>query len=189
MQQAIQGLYYTENIQAKGDKLIEFLDTRRWSSVTDAEHSRKYQHYGFTYNYKTRKIDEACDPIPEELRPLQEELTTFCKEHGLIDDTYTFNQCIVNDYLPGQGINKHTDINAYGGVIGCYTFGSGATMTFRNKDRVESIYVKPNSLYIMSGESRYLWTHEMPSRKSDMVEGKKIMRGRRVSVTFRYAPI
>jgi alkylated DNA repair dioxygenase AlkB len=182
----IQGLYYTEGVQ--GDGIIAALDKGNWSSVTDSINSRKYQHYGFTYNYKTRKIDEVCDPLPEVLIPLQQELTSFCKQHGLIDDTYLFNQCIVNDYQPGQGINKHTDIKAYGAVIGCYTFGSGAMMTFRNKDRVENIYVKPNSLYVMSGESRYLWTHEMPSRKSDMVDGKKILRDRRVSVTFRYAP-
>jgi alkylated DNA repair dioxygenase AlkB len=184
----MEGLYYTEEIQAKGEEIIEFLDTCEWSSVTEAENSRKYQHYGFTYNYKTRKIDEACEPIPEELEPLQEELTRFCREKGLIEDDYVFNQCIVNDYQPGQGINKHTDIKAYGAVIGCYTFGSGATMVFRNKDSMESIYVKPNSLYVMSGPSRHEWTHEMPSRKSDMVEGKRIMRGRRVSVTFRNAP-
>ena len=184
---SIQGLYYTEDIQA--NDVIEALDQGHWSSVTDAPNSRRYQHFGFTYNYQTRKIDEACDPIPESLIPLQQFLTTFCKQNGLIDDTYVFNQCIVNDYQPGQGINKHTDIKAYGAVIGCYTFGSGATMTFRNKDRVEHLYVKPNSLYIMSGESRYLWTHEMPSRKSDVVLGKKVPRDRRVSVTFRYAPI
>jgi hypothetical protein len=41
----------------------------------------------------------------------------------------------------------------------------------------------------MSGASRYIWTHEMSSRKCDMVEGKKIVRGRRVSVTFRCVPV
>ena len=34
-------------------------------------------------------------------------------------------------------------------------------MTFKNKDKTHDLYVKPNSLYIMSGDSRYLWTHEM----------------------------
>ena len=185
----MQGLYYTEDIHLNGEEIIKYLDTREWSSVTESENSRKYQHYGFTYNYKTRKIDEACEPIPEGLKPLQEHLTKYCKDHGLIDDGYVFNQCIVNDYQPGQGIGKHIDIKAYGGVIGCYTFGSGATMTFRNKEKEESIYVKGKSLYVMSGESRNVWTHEMASRKSDMVEGKRIARGRRVSVTFRNAPM
>jgi alkylated DNA repair dioxygenase AlkB len=112
----------------------------------------------------------------------------YCLQENLIDPSHEFNQCIINKYEPGQGINKHIDIKAYGPVIGCFTFGSGAVMTFRRKDEVHHLYVKPNSLYIMSGESRLLWTHEMPSRKSDMVEGKKIPRGLRISVTFRHVP-
>jgi len=188
-EEAMEGLYYTEDISGNGDEIIKSLDNREWSRVTEGENSRRYQHYGFTYNYKRRRIEEVCEGIPEELQPLRDHLTQICKENGLIDDSYVFNQCIVNDYQPGQGIGKHTDIKAYGAVIGCYTFGSGATMIFRKGDQVESIYVKSNSLYMMSGPSRLEWTHEMPSRKSDVVNGKREIRGRRVSVTFRNVPM
>ena len=106
----------------------------------------------------------------------------------MIHNKYNFNQCLINNYEPGQGISKHIDLITFGGVIGCFTFGSGSVMTFRRNNEVFNIYVRPNSLYIMSGESRYIWTHEMPSRKSDVVEGKKLLRNRRVSVTFRHVP-
>lgn len=43
----------------------------------------------------------------------------------------------------------------------------------------------PRSLLVLSGEARFNWTHGIPARKSDVIDGKKIARGRRVSLTFR----
>ena len=37
----------------------------------------------------------------------------------------------------------------------------------------------------MSGDSRYKWKHEMRGLKTDTVDGKKIKRGVRTSITFR----
>lgn len=36
-----------------------------------------------------------------------------------------------------------------------------------------------------SGAARYDRTHEIPARKSDMVDGRKIERSRRILLTFR----
>jgi len=179
-----QGLFYLPQA-FDGTQTIALLDQGDWKSVSESENSRRYQHFGSTYDYNRRKIVSGADPIPAFLEPVVDRLRAFCDEHGLPNE---FNQCIVNDYQSGQGINKHTDIKAYGPVIGCYTFGSGATMVFRKGDEVYHQYVEPNSLYVMSGESRSDWTHEMPSRKSDKVGGQTIKRSRRVSVTFRFAP-
>jgi len=112
-----------------------------------------------------------------------------CKDIGILPKNYEFNQIIVNNYESGQGISAHTDVKEYGEIIGCYTIGSGGTMRFTRKDgNLYDLYVHPNSLYIMSGESRYEWKHEMASKKSDVVDGVKIPRGRRVSITFRCVP-
>ena len=40
-------------------------------------------------------------------------------------------------------------------------------------------------LLILSGEARYDWTHEIPAHKSDMINGARQPRTRRVSLTFR----
>ena len=108
-----------------------------------------------------------------------------CRELKLPSE---FNQCIINNYYPGQGISKHIDDERYGDVIGCFTLNGGCNMLFEyygvGRNSIEQ-RVEPNSLYIMSGESRYRWLHSMPQRKSDYVNGKKIKRVRRVSVTFR----
>ena len=55
-------------------------------------------------------------------------------QRKIINKDYIFNQCIVNNYLSGQGISQHTDIKSYGDIIGCFTLGGGATMTFKNNN-------------------------------------------------------
>lgn len=182
---SVPGLFYQAST-VDGSEIIRKLDEKGgWKGVTDSENSRKFQHFGFTYNYGARKIDGNCEEIPEFLTEIRDLLTQTCRDLGLIGENYKFNQIIVNDYQPGQGISKHTDIKEYGAVIGCFTFGSGSVMTFRDGDKKEDVEVAENSLYIMSGEARTKWTHEMAARKSDTVGGRKIQRGRRVSVTFR----
>lgn len=188
------GLFY-QDLNLQGLEIIKSIDQNPWTSITDSPNSRKTQHFGYKYDYKSRKIISVDEEksIPEFLIPLQTLLTEQCQSLNLVGESYTFNQsfnqCIINNYETGQGISKHIDLPAFGGVIGCFTFGSGAVMSFRRGGtEVFNIYVRPNSLYIMSGESRYIWTHEMPSRKSDMVGGTKIFRDRRVSVTFRHVP-
>ena len=186
--QAVEGLYYQDRLPIDGKQIMAQLDTRVWSPVTDSASSRRVQQYGFIYDYRARKVSQKTEDIPDFLAGLQAILTDSCLKLGIIQEGYVFNQCLVNEYQPSQGINAHIDAKDYGAVIGCFTLGSGATMTFKQGATTESIYVKPNSLYIMSGNSRYTWTHEMPARKSNVVEGRKVLRDRRVSVTFRNVP-
>jgi len=49
-------------------------------------------------------------------------------------------------------------------------------MRFQKGSEKYDIEIKPKSLYIMSGESRYKWTHEMIKNKNSE---------RRISITFR----
>ena len=184
----VPGLYYFDTIVSSdySQQLFHYLDNEaKWSPITDNPNSRVVQHYGYKYNYKSHNNKEMGTPIPDIFSELIQTLQQKVQELQLADSSYSFNQIIVNNYEPGQGISKHTDIKSYGAVIGCYTLGSGATMRFRKKDEVVDVYVKPNSLYVMTGDSRYLWTHEMPSTKTDLYNGKRIARDRRISITFR----
>jgi alkylated DNA repair dioxygenase AlkB len=47
------------------------------------------------------------------------------------------------------------------------------------------ILIEPGSLYVMQGEARYQWKHGIMARKSDVYSGRRIQRGRRISLTFR----
>lgn len=67
--------------------------------------------------------------------------------------------------------------------------GSDIIMEFRKGNYNNNCLLKSKSLLIMSGESRFDWTHGITPRKFDIIdtkEGPDIMcRGTRISVTFR----
>lgn len=187
------GLFYLDNIivKDKEKELFDFLDEdngKKWKSLSDSKNSRKVQHYGYLYNYKSGNVKEKGDDIPKEFQFLIDHLNEECNKK--LGKTYDFNQVIVNNYDPGQGISAHTDVKDYGEVIGCYTIGSGATMRFtKGEDIMYDLYVKAKSLYIMSGDSRYKWKHEMCGKKTDIINEKRVKRDRRVSITFRYVDV
>jgi alkylated DNA repair dioxygenase AlkB len=177
----IQGLSYRTNAISEEEEkqlLCLFDEKGQWVPITDSPNSRRVQHYGFRYDYRSGRITDTATEIPSELFDFFPE----AKQLGM-------NQVIVNEYEPGQGISAHKDSTAYGGTILCYTIGSGATMRFTYNEGKMDLYVAPRSLYIMEGEARYDWKHEMIARKSDVIQGKRVARGRRLSVTFRIVPV
>lgn len=148
-----------------------------------SENARRVAHYGFRYDYSSGSTTEPAPDFPE----IIEELCVLIYETHVDDlGEYWFDQCIINRYLPGQGIGAHYDREDYGEYIACFTFGSGAEMEFTERpphgDGRYTVYVEPNSLYIMSGASRHDWLHQQRPRKSDPGHGP---RGVRWSLTFR----
>jgi alkylated DNA repair dioxygenase AlkB len=47
------------------------------------------------------------------------------------------------------------------------------------------ILLETRSMVVLQGESRYHWTHGIAARKTDLYQGQKYSRKRRVSLTFR----
>lgn len=181
----MQGLYYLKNVldaQTLEEVNMELQERflKESFSVGGGKNSRKVIHYGYEYNYKTGDVGNATLPFPSFI----EKLSNIVKSLGLEKDPKIV-QCIINKYEPGQGIGAHIDSKKYGEFIYCFTFGSGADMEFSKDGQKCSIYTEPNSLYIMSGESRNLWKHEMRPRLTDTVNGKKVKRATRISITFR----
>jgi alkylated DNA repair dioxygenase AlkB len=60
-------------------------------------------------------------------------------------------------------------------------------MVFRKLDgtQMTSALLLPRSGIVLKDAGRYAWNHEIPARKSDIVDGMKVARGRRISLTFR----
>lgn len=188
------GLYYIDNVIPKDMVKIIFdeIEKGNWTNVGN-EKSRVVQHFGYKYNYVSGDIREKSDPMPKTIVYMRDLLKKICLELKIIDENYEFNQCIINKYEPGQGISAHIDDKKYGGVVASFTIGGGAMMVFQKNDETHNIYVKSNSLYIMSGDARYKYKHSMPARKSDDVMNKegnmvKIQRRTRISITFRTVP-
>lgn len=102
-------------------------------------------------------------------------------------------QVILNLYPPGQGISPHIDLpHRYAdGILGVSLCG-GCTMTLHHAQRGEThyVYLPPLSMYVLSGEARWEWSHGIASRLEDVVMNGQgtvtMLRDTRVSVTFRW---
>jgi len=197
---SIPSLYFFEDIITKdsSDSIINELDNdeiNKWTPIFNNEKARVVKQFGFKYSYTSYQINKLAPSMPDYILELRDILTEKCKELKILKPDYIFNQCIVNNYESGQGINPHTDFRGFGEIIASFTLGGGASVKFKNKNKNDNIisdevviYTTNMSLYIMSGDARYNWTHEIAGRQSDIVDGEKIKRERRISVTFRNVP-
>jgi len=178
----IEGLAYIPDFITAGKEraLLEAIDQSPWFT----ELKRRVQHYGYKYDYKARAVmnDAYIGALPDWIAPIAKRL----HDQGIFYTTP--DQVIVNEYGPGQGISAHVDcVPCFGGTIASLTLGSGAIMQFQNVKTTdkEEQYLQERSLIVLSGEARYEWAHAIPGRKSDIVNGFKLERSRRVSLTFR----
>ncbi len=176
----ISGLTYVPDFISAEEELalITAIDGQPW--LNDLK--RRVQHYGYKYDYKARAVtaDSYLGALPDWVRVVSDRLV----QKGVFSKSP--EQLIVNEYLPGQGISGHVDcVPCFGDVIASLSLGAGATMQFTKGDERQEIYLKPCSLTALSGVARYDWAHAIPARKSDNVDGFKVPRERRISLTFR----
>ncbi len=163
------------------DWLLNHIDKQEW----DTFYQRRVQHYGQSYNFngQQEKQETQIDTFPEWINRL-------CLK--LHNDGYMpkiANQILVSEYEPGQGIGDHTDKEAcFMDTIVILSLGSSCVMDLTNvgdKTKKVPIWLAPRSLTVLSGEAKNRWMHGIPSRKSDMWDGRKYNRQRRVSLSFR----
>ena len=158
--------------------------------------SRRVQHYGFKYDYQARRIVRSMHlgPLPDWLRGLADQVTGFVESNGGFESAEpleAFDQAIINEYEPGQGIAPHVDCEpCFGPVVATLSLGSDVEMQFDHVRTGERIPVRleQRSLAVLKGDTRYEWQHSIANRKSDPPlggRGKRVKRRRRVSITFR----
>ncbi len=185
--QAPNGLNYVDNVISDEihNNLIKFLmDPQRiWMKGPDqSEKGRLVQQFGYIYDYGTKSIYKNVNtlPIPDILTQLNKDLV----ERKILSKMH--NQVIVNFYQPGQGITAHKDhIKYFGDEIATISLGSTVPMVFKYFEHYYEQLLKPASIAVLTGDSRWKWTHEIPARKTDKIDGKKIDRENRISITFR----
>lgn len=176
------GLTYLENYipEDEADRLVQEIDTAPWR----ADLKRRVQHYGYRYNYKARQArqEDYLSPLPELFHELAERLTADGHFQAIPD------QVIVNEYQPGQGISAHIDCQpCFGETIASLSLLSACVMRFSSQAHSQKmeLHLQPASLLVMSADARHFWTHAIPARKTDILEGQKHLRSRRLSLTFR----
>ena len=88
--------------------------------------SRRAQHYGFRYNYRgpANGRHDPAPPFPRWAAVIGDRLSPFF-------DGAMPEQCIVNEYRPGQGIGMHADHASFGPVVVSLSLGDDWTMNFR----------------------------------------------------------
>jgi len=174
-------IYLPDFVTAKEEcELVAALDAGEWS----AEMKRRVQHFGWRYDYRARTVtaDAFLGALPGWLSPVCARLeseTTFGRRP---------DQMIANEYLPGQGISAHVDcVPCFADAIASLSLLSACEMRFRHRASGENraLLLEPRALLILTGAARYDWTHEIPARMADVVDGEKRSRARRVSMTFR----
>ena len=179
----IRGLRYIPNYitESQHDWLLDQIDKQEWHSFS----KRRAQHYGPKYDYKTGKLnhDMGMSDLPEWLKRLS---------HKLHEDGHTPeapNQVLVSEYQSGQGIGGHIDREPwFKDTIISLSLGSSCIMEFTNQhDETKKVpvWLARRSIAVLREAARYTWLHGIPARKSDVWDGRKHARQRRVSLTFR----
>jgi alkylated DNA repair dioxygenase AlkB len=166
--------------EAEERELLSVIDQQPWL----ADLQRRVQHYGYRYDYTTRQVtaDLYLGVLPDWLQPLAMRL-----HYERLFATPP-DQVIVNEYQPGQGIAAHVDcVPCFGDTIASLSLGSDYLMDFTHSQTAQktSLFLPPRSLLMLQGDARYHWQHGIAKRKSDVVDGLKVQRGRRMSLTFR----
>lgn len=180
------GLTYIEDFlsEEEATELINIIDANTWDNTL----KRRTQHYGYRYNYNHINKDQSApvEEIPKELISLFGKL----RSHNLASDIDIKKlQVIINEYEAGQGIGAHIDDpKRFGDWIISVSLNSDCMVIFTNKaNKSETIKmrIKKNSVYQMTKDSRYKWTHQINGVKIDHYNDCDYVRDRRISVTFR----
>lgn len=155
-----------------------------YASEWRSDLARRVQHYGYRYDYKARRVDASMrlGPLPDFLRNLAKRLL---QKNWFEQEP---DQAIINEYLPGQGISAHVDcVPCFGPVVASLSLGSDCLMDFRRKadDELRSVILERRSLFVLTKDARFKWTHAIPGRLTDKLDGMTLERTRRLSITFR----
>lgn len=167
--------------QEEENELLKSIDSEPWMN----DLRRRVQHYGYRYDYSAKWLsdDDRIGDLPDWSLCVADRLV----QAGLFNERP--DQLIVNEYEPGQGIAPHIDKNCFGPVVAAVSLGSDCMMKIYPPDTDDKhaldFVVLRRSMMAYRGVGRHDYRHGIPPRKSDELDGVKIPRGRRVSLTFR----
>jgi alkylated DNA repair dioxygenase AlkB len=153
--------------------LVRAIDSMPWNT----EWKRRRQPYGAEYGNAGE-----LPAIPDWGRILARRMHA----DGITERV--FDQMLVNEYMPGQGISSHRDYASFGRAVVSLSLFSPCVMDFRHRPtgRKECLLLEARSLLVLSDEARYEWEHGIAPRRRDVWQGMRIARRRRLSVTFRF---
>lgn len=181
-QLSIPGLFLSSDYitPAEENLLLDHIDKKPWIN----QYQRRIQIYGRDYRsgLENNVFEGLSGPLAY--------LANYLAEDKIIISP---NQCVVNEYTRKQGIGAHTDNENVGYVIAGISLGGAANIIF-SRPGYESVkvFLPQRSIFIMLGDARWLWKHEIPrivSYTDDLgIRHIKSEDYRRVSITYREIP-
>ena len=160
-------------------RLLKLIESQPWSTTL----SRRTQHYGARYDYKSRTIiqenDSSILPMSKCPFPSNEIVQNLFKEEGKEEkEEIKVDQCIINEYLSKQSISAHTDASCFGPIIVTVSLLNSTTLTFTHPTLPSySVLLEPGDILVLKGEARTEWKHETkPITRKDY---------KRISLTYR----
>ncbi|KAM8814834.1 tRNA (carboxymethyluridine(34)-5-O)-methyltransferase ALKBH8 [Rhynchonycteris naso] len=165
-----------EIISSEDEKLL--LESVNWTEDTDNQNfqkslkHRRVKHFGYEFHYENNNVDKD-KPLHGGLPDVCDSFLEKWLKEGFV--RHKPDQLTVNQYEPGHGIPAHIDTHsAFEDEIISLSLGSEIVMDFKHPDGVTVPVMLPRrSLLVMTGESRYLWTHGITPRKYDPVQASK----------------
>jgi DNA oxidative demethylase len=130
---------------------------------------RTTAHFGWSYDYETRRASapdpeqaDAVEPIPEFLLDLRK------RAADLIEvPAEALAEALVTRYPPGATIGWHRDAPMFGPSVVGVSLGAPCAMRFRRRSGDGFIRSKqrlePRSAYILGGPARSVWQHSIPA--------------------------
>ena len=146
--------------EAEEERILLRISQAPW--LTDL--SRRVQHYGYRYNYRgpTNGRHDVVPPFPRWAAVIGERLARYFG--GRLPE-----QCIVNEYRPGQSIGMHADLASFGPVVVSLSLGEAWTMNFRPRSvrpyvrdglaSDEATLLPRRSALVLRGRARNAWMH------------------------------
>lgn len=193
-QQLPEGLILIENCITPECE-AELMEKLKWNEGEDdcKLKNRQVQHFGYEFLYGSNTVDPSCPLIDREIPKACDEVWATLSAKCPPLATYRPDQLTVNRYEPGHGIPSHCDTHSvFEDPIMSLSLGSSVVMDFRQPETSKhvSCVLPRRSLLVMSGESRFGWTHGITSRMCDITPKKDghltvEKRELRISFTFR----
>lgn len=168
----IDGLWYIQNylMPSEISDIKTFIKTINLQPLGNIN-SRRVAHYGYYYSYDRSGLKTA-PKIPSFLKKLIRINDSI--RYDLIKKP--FDQVIINEYKYNQQIAYHTDhIKQFGPIIACITIGESVPIYFKNGTNIKKLNIDEGSIYIMTGNARYIWKHSL----------KNLSQNIRYSITYR----
>jgi len=192
----VPGLYLVEDFLTEEEerRVAQTIKKRRnqYFDRTQQQNKRRSGQFGWRLNYRTMELYRAkgiFKDIPADISWIRDKLHD-TMEKLLLKNCKNFDQLILNEYYPTQAISRHIDrTHCFGPVVCGLSLFSPCVIIFSHKDSGEArpVLLPPRSMYVMSGQCRYKWFHEITKDAKQNFYDTVIQRGYRCSMTFRHA--